>query len=265
MRIYPCKNNIINLTVILLIFLSASILFAEEQNLRSADNHGYINDRLTPHGQNNLTALQKEARQYRAQGLESQRIGNIDTAMSFYQKAIGIDPSYTIAYNDLGIIYEGKGFIDQAEDCYLKAIKIDPNYLSAYTNLALVYENKRDLKNAAFYWGKRAELGSLDDPWTQKALQRLKDIRLVLSEGPQDDARELEIIGLLKDIEGQKPGFKKDNKELASDYFQKAKRTYKKGDKVTALKLAVDAIQLDPSNAEIQKFIDKIQTRLLSE
>ena len=202
MCIYSCQNKIRNITIIIFFLCVTSFLFAQEPN---------------------LTELQKQARNYRAQGLELQRAGNIDEAMALYQKAIELDPSYPIAYNDLGILYEGKGFIDGAEECYLKAIKIDPDYLSTYANLALVYENKRDLKKAAFYWEKRLELGSPDDPWTQKARQRLEDIRLVLSERPFEDALEQEVVEFLKDVGSQKAIYEKDNKVLAKDYFQKAK------------------------------------------
>jgi len=248
MQSQSCQNKARFITAIIILLWLTTFLFAQEPN---------------------LTELQKQARNYRAQGVELQRTGNIDEAMALYQKAIELDPSYQIAYNDLGILYEGKGFIDRAEECYLKAVKIDPDYLSAYTNLALVYENKRDLKKAAFYWEKRLELGSSDDPWTQKARQRLEDIRLVLSNRPFEDNQEQEIVKFLKDVEAKKSILKKDNKEkdnkaLAKDYLGKAKVKLKDGDEVTALKIAIDAEQLDPSNSEIKEFTNKIQTRLLS-
>jgi len=244
----------------------APYLFAQEPSLDST-----VESRnLSGQKEKNLSKLQKEARDYRAQGLEYQRIGNLEAAMSLYQKAIQLDPSYSVAYNDLGIMYEANGLIDRAEEAYLKSIKIDPNYLSAYTNLALLYENKRDLNKAAFYWQKRAELGSPDDSWVQKAKQRLEDIRLVLSSKPFEDSREKEVVGLLKDVTVKKSILKKDkkdkkdNKQLAKDCFEKAKLRLKKGDEVTALKLAIDAGQLDPTNREIEEFTDKIQERLLS-
>ncbi|MDD5097631.1 MAG: tetratricopeptide repeat protein, partial [Candidatus Omnitrophica bacterium] len=107
--------------------------------------------------------LQEQARKYREAGLEYQSTGNLPEAMSLYQKAIAIDPTYPDPYNDLGVVYEAAGFNDRAEESYLKALKIDPNYLSAYSNLAFFYENKRDLEKAAFFWQKRADLGLVYD------------------------------------------------------------------------------------------------------
>lgn len=210
------------------------------------------------------TVMQGEAQSYRTQGLEAQRIGNIDGAISFYKKAIEMDPLCAACYNDLGIMYEGKGQSDEAEKFYLKAAKTDPSYLSSYTNLAMLYENKRDLQRAAFYWGKRAELGMPDDPWVQKANNRIRDIKLVQSPDPLNDIREQEIIQMVKDIASQKVSLGKDKKAQANKYFSQAKAKFKLGDEVTAWKLAVDASQLDPDNSEIEEFIDRVQLRIMS-
>jgi tetratricopeptide (TPR) repeat protein len=211
----------------------------------------------------NLSLQQKQARMYRQQGLEFQRIGNLEAAMSLFQKAIELDPGYAVAYNDLGILYEANGFYDRAEDSYLRALKIDPDYLSAYTNLALFYENKRDLKKAEYYWQKRVELGLPDDPWTQKAEQRLEDMRLVLGEKPIE-SKEQDIIELTKDVAAKKAIIRYDDKALAVILFERARESYKNGNLPHALKQAVDAQLLDPSNKTINDFVDKLQTRLLS-
>jgi Flp pilus assembly protein TadD len=129
----------------------------------------------------NLSQLQREARVYRSLGLELQRKGDLEQALSFYQKAAALDPSYPVVLNDLGIIYETKGDIERAKECFEKAIALDQYYLSPYTNLALLCEKERNLKGAYFYWKKRAELGLSGDFWTEKAKQRLEDISLILS------------------------------------------------------------------------------------
>lgn len=279
MSIYPPPNNIRNIVVILFILLGFPLfLVAQETDADKSGNQGYVEYRQLPETkkaaasfegiksnqrEENLTELQKQARTYRSQGLKMQDIGDLNGAMSLYQKAVELDPAYAIAYNDLGIIYEAKGSIDLAEQSYLKCIKIDPMYLSAYSNLALLYENKRDLEKAVFYWEKRTQLGSVDDPWKEKAKQRLADIRSVLSETPIEDAREQEIIRLMKDVSAYKAALRKDNKALSKEHFEKAKRSYKKGDFATAIKEALDAQYLNPANKEIEEFIEKVQTRAL--
>lgn len=211
-----------------------------------------------------LSELQKQARTYRQEGFRLQGIGNLDGALSLYQKAIEIDPTYAVVYNDIGVIYEAKGFTEQAEESYLKAIKIDPHYLSAYSNLALLYESKRDLEKAYFYWEKRVKLGSADEPWTQKARQRLEDIKLALGKIEVSQPRKQEVIGLIKDVVNEKNILRHDNKALTNKHFEKAKRSYNKGDYAQAIKEALDGQQLDPSNKEIEEFIEKVQLRALS-
>jgi tetratricopeptide (TPR) repeat protein len=193
-----------------------------------------------------------------------QDIGDLDSAMKLYQKAIEVDPAYAVAYNDLGVIYEAKGMLDRAEESYLKAIKIDPYYLSTYTNLALFYENKRDLKKAAYCWSKRAELGDVNDPWSRKAGQRLSDIRLSLSPSPLQDTKEQDVIKLMKDTANEKYLLRNDDNMLSMKYFKKARDSYAKDDYASAVKEALDAQYLDPDNKDIQDFIEKAQRRALS-
>lgn len=288
MNILPSQSMIRKIVTILLALGGVSFLFAQEPSDSTANrvyisSHGvpeekkgtviFREDLSTPdlplEKEENLSSLQKQARSYRRQGLEFQRIGNIDVAMSLYQKAIQLDPAYAVVYNDLGIIHEIKGTLERAEECYLKSIKIDPQYPSAYANLALLYENKRDLDKAAFYWSKRAELGSSDDPWAGKAKQRLDDIRLVL-QGGFSESNEQEIIRLMREVVNQKTILnqkitqKQDNQILADKYFEKAKQSYHKLNYAAAIKEALDAQQLDPANKEIEEFIEKAQLRALS-
>lgn len=236
---------IITVIAILSAFCFAGSLLAEELKKSSA-------------AEENLNQQQEQARKYRQAGLECQQGGNLTEAMSYYQKAVVLDPSYAVAYNDLGVIYEALGFPERAKESYFKSIKINPEYLSAYTNVALFYEGQRDLERAVFYWGKRAELGSLDDPWTQKAASRFKDIRSVLSSRPLADAREEDVLGLIKDVSVYKSVFDKADRTQARNHLNKAKQYYNKKKLTGALKEAFQAQDLDQSNPEITGFIERI-------
>jgi len=207
---------------------------------------------------------QEEARKYREQGAEYQRMGNLVQALSFYQKAVAMYPNFEMAYNDIGVVYEALGSADRAEENYLKSIKINPVYASAYTNLALLYENQRNLDKAAFYWEKRAGLGSPDDIWTQRAANRLRDIRMALSGKPFADEREEEVLGLMRDIVANKTKFNKEDLSLAQEHFKKAKLSFNRGDMALATKEALDAQYLDQNNPEIEAFIEKAQLRALT-
>jgi Flp pilus assembly protein TadD len=245
------SKRIITIVITLCVFYSAGLLFAQDIKVKSPC-------------QEKEDIFTAQARIYREAGLKNQSIGNLPEAMKLYQKAIAIDPGYAVAYNDLGVVYEATGYLDRAEENYLKSIKINPAYLSAYANLALYYENQRNLEKAAFYWAKRAELGSPDDPWTQKAVSRLQDIRMVSSNSAISEGREEQVLDLMKDVVVHKSVINKDDQGLAGDQFRKAKISYNKGNLATAIKEALDAQNLDPGNPEIEAFIEKAELRILS-
>ncbi|MBU1122700.1 MAG: tetratricopeptide repeat protein [Candidatus Omnitrophota bacterium] len=127
-----------------------------------------------------LTVLQERARELRSKGYAGQSRGDIDIAMSLYQQALTLDPSYSILYNDIGIIYEAKGQCDQAIEYYLECVKNDSQCISAYSNLALIYEEKGNYRESARYWQKRVDLGDESDPWTKKAKQHLDNVNVQL-------------------------------------------------------------------------------------
>jgi len=138
MNIYLLPKFAIITVAALCIFCFGNPIFAQEENTKSSS------DEITD------ISFADQARKYREEGLENQRLGNLPAAMTLYQKAIALDPTYAVAYNDLGVIYEAAGYPDRAKESYFKAIKIDPSYLGSYTNIALLYEEQRDLERAAF-------------------------------------------------------------------------------------------------------------------
>ncbi len=117
--------------------------------------------------------LRDEAVSYRQEGYERQRRGDLDGAISAYQKAIDVDPAYAAPFNDLGVIYEQQGQFDAAEQAYEEAIKIDPEYAAAHSNLALLSERLGHKEKAIVHWLKRYQMGEPRDPWTAHAEQRL--------------------------------------------------------------------------------------------
>ncbi len=123
--------------------------------------------------------LKEEVESYRLQGYEAQNRGDLDSAISWYQKSVNLDPEYATPHNDLGILFETKGWLDRAEAAYLKALSIDPSYEKAHTNLALLYERKGELEKAAFHWMRRYRLGRPNDPWTREAKERLEKLGLI--------------------------------------------------------------------------------------
>lgn len=89
---------------------------------------------------------------------------DIDEAQSNFQKAIAIDPEYTLAYWGLGYVYEarfvmgeGRNYLDLALKNFNKAYELDPNLPEANIGLVWVYFYKEELEKA-IYFCKRALL-----------------------------------------------------------------------------------------------------------
>ncbi|MFA5089866.1 MAG: tetratricopeptide repeat protein [Candidatus Omnitrophota bacterium] len=234
------------------------------------------------------TSFQKEARKYREEGIELQKEGDFNAALSAYQKATVLDPAYAVAYNDAGIILEMGGDIGRAKDMYLKAIQVDPGYPNSYSNIALLYEGQGDYSSAVLYWVKRALIGPPQDPWADAARRRLEDIARIYPEayrnvGKQYEDRlqqkntakpDLQEFLILKSQEPKKIGLfgndeaytgeqRLDKRAQAAKYLASAKESFGKAEYVTALKEATVAEYLDPSSREISDFVDRVRKRLL--
>ena len=162
-----CQNETL-MDKYLYIFIKSIILFFLLSSI-SLLNSGYIY----------AGSLSEEAVSYRVEGFKAQDSGDIDTAISYYQKSAALDPNYATPHNDLGILYEAKGLLDRAELEYQKALAIDRNYAKAHTNLALLYERKGELEKAAFHWMKRYRLGEPGETWKEEARQRLEKLGLI--------------------------------------------------------------------------------------
>ena len=193
----------------------------------------------------------KQAQAYRDKGYEAQRLGNLDMALSYYQRAIDTNPYYAVAYNDIGIILEAKGITNRAKEAYLKAISLNPNYLSAYYNLAALYEKEGEFEKAAYYWRKRIHLGDWSDSWTWRAKEHLDGLEV---------AGELDTKGI--PVAGDF-GLTPDPKRNAEYHLYRGRQYLVIGDYVAALKEFNAAILLDPQNKEIEELLEDTTRKVL--
>ena len=67
-------------------------------------------------------------------GIAYHQQDNLPQAISYYTKAIEINPDYAAAYSNRGLAYHQQGNLPQAISDYTKAIEINPNYAEAYSN-----------------------------------------------------------------------------------------------------------------------------------
>ncbi|MBI3324181.1 MAG: tetratricopeptide repeat protein [Candidatus Omnitrophica bacterium] len=118
-------------------------------------------------------SLRDEATKYRQEGYERQQRGDSEEALTAYQKAAALDPSYATPHNDAGVLLEAMGRLEEAKQEYERALTIDPNYLEAHANLAMLHERLGEKEQAIYHWLKRYQLGKSDDAGTARAEERL--------------------------------------------------------------------------------------------
>ncbi len=195
--------------------------------------------------------VKEDSRAYRAEGYKLQAMGDLDGALTYYQKAAQMDPHYAQVFNDLGIIYESKGNDAAALEMYQKALEIEPKYLAVYTNLALLYERKGDVRIATLYWKKRYEAGKRGDYWWEAAKQHL------LKLGTYPEVRK-ELLEEKAAILSRELLFQREQERLmlldeAQLHFDIGKRAFTSGDYPAAKKEFKIILSLNPPDEELKK------------
>ena len=79
-------------------------------------------------------------------GVVSKELGEIPKAISYYERAIKIDPYYLNALNNLGVVFTVLGEISKAISYYERAIKIDPNNAKTFYNLGNAQKQLKKFK-----------------------------------------------------------------------------------------------------------------------
>ena len=76
-----------------------------------------------------------EAILYNISGACYASLGQMDTAVNYYEKALDIKPDYAEAHNNLAITLQGLDQLDAAVERYKEALAIKPDYAEAHYNL----------------------------------------------------------------------------------------------------------------------------------
>ena len=100
-------------------------------------------------------------------------------SVNAYKRAIELDPQLVEARMGLGEVYEDKGLYKEAIAEYQRVIDINSKHTGALYNLALVYE-KVDPHEAVAHWERYIELASAiqsEKDWVDVARQHLRKLR----------------------------------------------------------------------------------------
>jgi tetratricopeptide (TPR) repeat protein len=80
--------------------------------------------------------------------------GQVDGAMTHFQKALEIQPRYAPAHNNLGNALLRQGRMDEAMEHFQKAIDIQPGFAQAHNNLGIVLFHKGQVDEAMTHFQK---------------------------------------------------------------------------------------------------------------
>ncbi len=84
--------------------------------------------------------------------------GQLDSAITHFQKALELKPDYAEAHNNLGNALAGRGQVDSAIAHYQKALELKPDYATAHYNLALTLAGRGQVDSAIAHYQKALEI-----------------------------------------------------------------------------------------------------------
>jgi len=73
---------------------------------------------------------------YNISGVCYKALGQLDAAVSHYERALAINPNYTDAHYNLAITFKAFGQLDAAVSSYERVLEINPDHSTAHNNLA---------------------------------------------------------------------------------------------------------------------------------
>ncbi|CAI5798699.1 small glutamine-rich tetratricopeptide repeat-containing protein alpha [Podarcis lilfordi] len=141
-----------------------------------------------------------EAERLKAEGNEQMKAENFESAVSFYGKAIELNPSNAVYYCNRAAAYSKLGnYTGAVRDCE-RAIHIDPKYSKAYGRMGLALSSLNKLSDAVVYYRKALELDP--DNETYKSNLKVTEQKMKEAPSPTGGAGGFDLAGLLNN-----PGF----------------------------------------------------------
>ncbi len=113
----------------------------------------------------------KHTASYREMASVYNEIGDTDTALYTYQKVIELKPEYWEGYKDLGVYHLSNGDFDSAIQNFEEVVNITPNNSKALSNLGIAYFYKGDNAKAREMFEESLELD--ENPLTANNLAGL--------------------------------------------------------------------------------------------
>ena len=90
--------------------------------------------------------------------LQKHKKNNFQDAKKFYIETLKLNPNYSAAHNNLGILFNQLKEYKKAIKCFERVIQIDPNDSVAYSNLGNIIINFGEHQKAISYFEKAIQI-----------------------------------------------------------------------------------------------------------
>lgn len=106
-------------------------------------------------------------------GVLYEQLGQIDTAITLFKKAIQLENTMYAAYYNIGILEMNRRNYPQARDWFEQTVRYEPKLSEAYYRMGICAEYMNDLENAKIYYDRVIELKGNLTAEAEKQLARL--------------------------------------------------------------------------------------------
>jgi protein O-mannosyl-transferase len=110
--------------------------------------------------------------------------GQIDEAITYYERAVELDPNYVQVHNNLGALLRQKGQFDRAIMHYEQALRAEPGHFAAEFNLGNVLFQAGRFREAKFHYQQALELAPADHPRAREIPARIAECDALLPQNP---------------------------------------------------------------------------------
>lgn len=85
---------------------------------------------------------------------------NFEKALTYYKKALAINPKMGTCYNNMALVYFQQNKMDMAIEMFKKCIEVNPTFVQAYSSLGLIYHRQGETKKAKVNLNKALTLNN---------------------------------------------------------------------------------------------------------
>ena len=72
--------------------------------------------------------------------IDNHKKNNLKVAKKLYETILEIDSNYSLAHNNLGLIFKELGQHQKAISCHEKSIQLEPDYAGSHFYLVIVFQ-----------------------------------------------------------------------------------------------------------------------------